>query len=144
MTSWTPRKHRQQNLILFPISPLRNCSTPAQDSHTPGHMMWVVALWVHTIGMWKQMSAWYPKQKNDIPCIPCYWYYCSNPRQGRATAQMPCQKIRNKGIHSCCPIFKLFNTRSCWESEGTKVLVRTYRKTCGPATAEPIKRIELV
>lgn len=59
-TSWTPRKHQQQNLILFPISPLRNCSTPVQDSHTPGHMMWVVALWVHTTGMWKQMAPRHP------------------------------------------------------------------------------------
>ena len=85
--------HQQQNLILFLISPLRNCSTPAQDWHTPGHMMWVVTLWVHTIGIWKQMSPWYPKKEDDIPCIPCYWYDCSNPRQGRATAQKPCQNV---------------------------------------------------
>ena len=26
---------------------------------------------------------------------------------------------QNKGIHSCCKIFNLFNTQSCWESQGT-------------------------
>lgn len=34
-----------------------------------------------------------PKEKNDIPSIPCYWYYWSNPRQGRATAQKPYQNV---------------------------------------------------